>query len=70
MEIIIYTDHITLGQFLKLAGLIGTGGQAKAFLAANAVYVNGKAVSQRGKKLTAGDVVGIGGQNYKILVRQ
>lgn len=59
-----------MGQFLKLAGLIDTGGQAKAFLAANSVLVNGDAVWQRGKKLTAGDVVKVGDQKYKILVRQ
>lgn len=70
MEIVIATEQITLGQFLKHTGLIGTGGQAKGFLADAKVLVNGVAVNQRGKKLKAGDVIVIGEQTYKITVRQ
>jgi ribosome-associated protein len=49
-----------LGQFLKLAGAIDTGGQAKAFLAEpDVVQVNGESEQRRGKKLYNQDVVTI-----------
>jgi len=57
MQIKIKTDYITLGQFLKFAGLIDTGGQAKDYIAMNSIKINGLAVMQRGKKIHAGDVV-------------
>lgn len=58
-EISLKTPYITLGQLLKIANLIQTGGQAKWFLSKNDVYVNGVLDSRRGKKLYADDVVKI-----------
>ncbi|WP_070119984.1 S4 domain-containing protein YaaA [Bacillus marinisedimentorum] len=52
-------DPITLGQFLKLAGVIDTGGAAKWFLSEYEVFVNGEPENRRGKKLTDGDQVEI-----------
>ena len=57
MQIKIYTGYITLGQLLKFAGLIDTGGQVKEFIAGNSILINGVATEQRGKKIYAGDVV-------------
>jgi len=53
----LYQEYLTLGQFLKEAALITTGGQAKIFLAEHdgGVFVNGEAENRRGKKLVAGD---------------
>ncbi|HST67324.1 MAG TPA: RNA-binding S4 domain-containing protein, partial [Mycobacteriales bacterium] len=48
---------IRVGQFLKLAGLVDDGGQAKAALEAGEVTVNGRPESRRGAQLKAGDVV-------------
>lgn len=48
---------ITLGQFLKVAGLVMTGGQAKHLVSEGRVTVNGQVESRRGRKLVAGDVV-------------
>lgn len=53
----ITTEFITLGQALKEAGLIGTGGQAKWFLSENPVKVNGEAEDRRGRKLYPKDQV-------------
>ncbi len=50
-------EYITLGQLLKVVGVIGTGGEAKVYLAANVVQVNGEPEQRRGRKLRAGDVV-------------
>lgn len=53
------TEYITLGQFLKLADVIETGGMAKWFLSEYAIFVNNELENRRGKKLKAGDVVDI-----------
>ncbi len=53
----IYTEYITLGQLLKLADVIFEGGEAKAYLASNAVYVNKEEDERRGRKIRPGDVV-------------
>jgi ribosome-associated protein len=51
---------ITLGQLLKLAGLIDSGAEAKAFLRTEQISVNGEPEVRRGKKLTFDDVVRVG----------
>ena len=50
-------EHITLGQLLKMVGIIGTGGEAKFYLAETAVQVNGEPEQRRGRKLHPGDFV-------------
>jgi ribosome-associated protein len=51
---------ITLGQFLKVAALAASGGEAKAVIAQGWVRVNGEAETRRGRKLAPGDVVQFG----------
>ncbi|MBU8905755.1 S4 domain-containing protein YaaA [Desertibacillus haloalkaliphilus] len=58
-EIKITTEYITLGQLLKEAAVIDTGGMAKWFLSEYDVYLNGEQEQRRGKKLYAGDEVDI-----------
>jgi ribosome-associated protein len=58
-KIIIHEEFITLGQLLKEAGLISTGGMAKWFLAEHTVFLNGEQEQRRGKKLYVGDEVKI-----------
>lgn len=53
--VVVHGDHITLGQLLKIAGIIGTGGEAKFYLAETAVLVNGEPEQRRGRKLRPGD---------------
>lgn len=65
-EISIFTDYITLGQFLKLADIIESGGEAKSFLAENRVIINGEEDNRRGRKLRGGEVIEILGQKYVI----
>lgn len=60
-KVAIETEYIPLGQFLKLADLIQTGGMAKWFLSEHEVYVNGELDQRRGRKLRAGDRVDIPG---------
>ena len=51
------TPYITLGQLLKLASVVETGGEVKAFLAANLIKINGVDENRRGRKLYKGDVI-------------
>jgi ribosome-associated protein len=56
-EISIRGDHITLGQLLKLAGLVSTGGEVKYLLKEATIRVNGDIDNRRGRKLFPGDIV-------------
>ncbi|MEH7507799.1 S4 domain-containing protein YaaA [Priestia megaterium] len=58
-EVKISTEYITLGQFLKLADVIQTGGMVKWFLSEHEVYVNGELEERRGRKLYVNDEVDI-----------
>lgn len=53
----IETEYITLGQFLKLADVIQTGGMAKWFLDEYEIFVNKEPENRRGKKLRDGDTI-------------
>lgn len=66
-DVPIRDEMIRLGQFLKLAGVVQDGAQAKELLADAAVTVNGEVEQRRGRQLTRGDVIGIempAGVNY------
>ena len=56
-QIRIRGQFITLGQLLKLEGLIGSGGDVREFLAEFEVLVNGEWELRRGRKLRPGDRV-------------
>lgn len=64
--IFIKTDYITLGQFLKYLGIIGSGSEAKNFLQNNNVFVNNIEEKRRGKKLYPQDLVKIFNKTYEI----
>jgi ribosome-associated protein YbcJ (S4-like RNA binding protein) len=54
-------EYIALGELLKLAGVVDTGGEAKNLIGTLAVSVNGEAEGRRGRKLRPGDTVEIEG---------
>jgi len=56
----------TLGQALKAASLVGTGGEAKVLIQAGEVIVNGEVETRRGRKLEEGDVVEVGDERLEI----
>jgi ribosome-associated protein len=60
-DIVLESEFITLGQFLKRMDVISSGGMAKWFLQENDVYVNGEIDRRRGRKLRVGDLVSIPG---------
>ena len=57
---------ITLDQFLKQVGIVGSGGEAKILIQGGEVLLNGVVETRRGKKLVAGDVVEFGGQRLVV----
>ncbi len=54
-KIKIKDEYIKLGQALKLAGIAGSGVDAKMIITDGLVSVNGDICTMRGKKLYAGD---------------
>ena len=66
-KISITTEYITLGQFLKLANLISTGGEAKIFLLSNVlILINGEEDRRRGRKLRHGDIIQVEKEKFII----
>jgi len=58
-KIIIKTEYITLGQFLKLANIFDSGGMIKNYIQEIGVLVNGEKDYRRGRKLYPGDIIEI-----------
>ncbi|WP_208318322.1 S4 domain-containing protein YaaA [Breznakia blatticola] len=67
MEIKIETEYVTLGQFLKLADFISSGGEAKFAVKELDIIVNGDKEDRRGRKLYPNDVVVVEGQTFTIV---
>jgi len=65
-DVAIDSDMIRLGQFLKLADLIDTGGEGKILIASGDVTVNGEVDTRRGRQLRAGDVVAVRGRSARV----
>jgi ribosome-associated protein len=59
-EIEIRGEMIRLGQLLKLAGIVDSGSEVKAFLATERVLVNEVPEARRGRQLHPGDTVRVG----------
>lgn len=70
IKVKIKTEYITLGQLIKYLGIVSTGGEIKAFLAENTVFVNENAENRRGKKLFNGDILNILGKKYIIVTNE
>ena len=65
-KVIIRDDFIKLGQAMKLAGMVGSGVDAKMRIQDGQVEVNGEVEYQRGKKLHEGDVITFNGESVQI----
>lgn len=66
-DVPITTDTIRLGQFLKLADAVDQGSDVRALLAAGDVSVNGNPETRRGAQLRDGDLVRLGGNDFRVL---
>ncbi|MCI9092593.1 MAG: RNA-binding S4 domain-containing protein [Coprobacillus sp.] len=65
-EIIIDTEYITLGKFLKYVNAVDSGAIAKMVILDGHVLVNDEVEMRRGKKLRNGDRISFDGMNYII----
>ncbi len=65
-EITITTEFIRLDSFLKLANLVGSGGQAKMIIQDGLVKVNDELCTMRGKKLYGGEIIDVDGEVLKV----
>jgi ribosome-associated protein len=61
-------EYIKLDQFLKLAQIVTTGGQAKHVILEGQVKVNGEVELRRGRKLRDGDRVEVDGEELVVMV--
>lgn len=59
-------DYIKLDQFLKLAGVVRSGGEAKHLIQSGGVMVNGEVDTRRGRKLRHGDVVIVADEEFVV----
>ncbi|GAA2615659.1 RNA-binding S4 domain-containing protein [Dactylosporangium fulvum] len=65
-EIEIRGDMIRLGQFLKLANILESGGESKEVILEGEVTVNGEVETRRGRQLHRGDVVRLLGETLRV----
>jgi ribosome-associated protein len=66
MDDVAVSGPLPLGAFLKLAGAAATGGHAKLLVQSGDVAVNGEPEMRRGRTLHIGDVVSVGGREYRV----
>lgn len=59
-------EMIRLGQFLKFAGLLDSGGDVKEAIIDGYVTVNGEVDRRRGRQLQVGDVVSHEGRRVRV----
>lgn len=59
-------EMIRLGQFLKFAGLLDSGGDVKEAIIDGFVTVNGEVDRRRGRQLQLGDVVTYDGRSVRV----
>lgn len=57
---------IRLDDFLKLTGMVNTGGEAKVRIQAGEVSVNGQIETRRRKQLVLGDLVELMGETFEV----
>ncbi|MEJ3405817.1 RNA-binding S4 domain-containing protein [Rathayibacter sp. YIM 133350] len=58
--------EIRLGQFLKFAGLLDSGGEVKEAIVNGEVAVNGEVDRRRGRQLKLGDIVTFEGHRVRV----
>ena len=67
MNIKLSSEYVTLGQLLKMADFIQSGGQAKYAVKELHISVNGEPENRRGKRLYCGDVIVIEGKQFTLI---
>ncbi|OGQ98673.1 MAG: RNA-binding protein [Deltaproteobacteria bacterium RIFOXYD12_FULL_55_16] len=68
-QVAVRDGMIRLGQFLKLAGVVDTGGEAKARIQEGEARVNGEVETRRGRQLAPGDLVEFAGAALEVVAQ-
>ncbi|MGZ0069011.1 RNA-binding S4 domain-containing protein [Microbacterium arborescens] len=66
IDVSIGSDGIRLGQFMKFAGLLDSGGDVKEAIIDGFVTVNGEVDRRRGRQLQHDDVVVFDGRGARV----
>ncbi|MGR6742168.1 RNA-binding S4 domain-containing protein [Microbacterium sp. F1-18] len=66
IDVSIGSDGIRLGQFMKFAGLLDSGGDVKEAIIDGFVTVNGEVDRRRGRQLQHDDVVVFDGRRARV----
>ncbi|MGK3951634.1 RNA-binding S4 domain-containing protein [Microbacterium sp. I2] len=66
VDVSIGGETIRLGQFLKFAGVLDSGGNVKEAIIDGYVSVNGEVDRRRGRQLQLGDIVGFEGRRFRV----
>ena len=61
-------EFIKLDQFLKLAQIVQSGGEAKRLIQSGFVMVNNETETRRGRKLYHGDWVDVEGETMQVIM--
>ena len=61
-------EFIKLDQFLKLAQIVQSGGEAKRLIQSEFVMVNNEVETRRGRKLYHGDWVDVDGEAMQVVM--
>ena len=68
-QVAVRDEVIRLGQFLKLAGVVETGGEAKLRIQEGEARVNGQVETRRGRQLVPGDLVEFAGVVLEVVTK-
>lgn len=66
VEVSIRDEYIKLDSFLKFAGAVLSGGEAKELIQGGKVKVNGEVCTMRGKKMRPGDEAELSGRIFRV----
>ena len=67
-EILITHEPVELYKILKFEGIVDSGGAAKGVVDEGQVKVNGNVETRRRNKIKSGDLIEVGGEQYKIVL--
>ena len=67
-EILITHEPVELYKILKFEGIFDSGGAAKGVVDEGQVKVNGNVETRRRNKIKSGDLIEVGGEQYKIVL--
>ena len=69
-DVLINHEPVELYKILKFEGIVDSGAAAKAVIDEGNVMVNGNVEKRRRNKIKSGDLIEVGGEQYKIVLAQ